>query len=118
MVVRGGRDGTGLDAVAWAERCADEGAGELLVTSIDRDGTRTGFDIDLLRAIRARVDIPIVASGGAGGPDDFVAAIVDGGADAVLAAGVFHRGEWSIGQVKDAMVLAGLPVRHLTQLAS
>ena len=118
VVVRGGRDGTGLDAVAWAERCADEGAGELLVTSIDRDGTRTGFDIDLLRAIRARVDIPIVASGGAGGPDDFVAAIVDGGADAVLAAGVFHRGEWSIGQVKDAMVVAGLPVRHLTQLAS
>ena len=115
VVVRGGRDGTGLDAIAWAERSADEGAGELLVTSIDRDGTRAGFDIELLRAIRARVDIPIIASGGAGGPDDFVAAIADGGADAVLAAGVFHRGEWSIGQVKDAMSAAGLPVRHLAE---
>jgi len=112
VVVKGGREATGLDAVDWAERSAALGAGELLVTSIDRDGTRAGFDTDLLRAIDGRVDIPIIASGGAGGPDDFVAAIVDGGADAVLAAGIFHRGDWSIGQVKEAMAAAGLPVRR------
>jgi cyclase len=112
VVVKGGREPTGLDAVAWAERAAELGAGELLVTSIDRDGTRAGFDTALLRAIGGRADIPIIASGGAGGPADFVAAIVDGGADAVLAAGIFHRDEWSIGAVKEAMAAAGLPVRR------
>jgi cyclase len=111
VVARGGRDETGLDAVDWAERAAGLGAGELLVTSIDRDGTRAGFETELLRAISDRVNVPVIASGGAGGPDDFVAAIVDGRADAVLAAGIFHRGEHSIGDVKRTMAAAGIPVR-------
>ena len=113
VVVRGGRDATGLDAVAWAVRAAEIGAGELLVTSIDRDGTGAGFDTDLLRAIVDRVRVPVIASGGAAGPADFVAAVRDGGADAVLAAGIFHRGEHTIGAVKAAMAAAGLPVRAI-----
>jgi imidazole glycerol-phosphate synthase subunit HisF len=111
VVVRGGREPTGLDAVAWAERAVDLGAGELLVTSIDRDGTRSGFDTELLRAISSRVRVPVIASGGAAGPADFVAAVRDGGADAVLAASIFHRRIYSIAQVKRAMAKAGLPVR-------
>ncbi|HEX7474129.1 MAG TPA: imidazole glycerol phosphate synthase subunit HisF [Candidatus Limnocylindrales bacterium] len=113
VVVRGGRKATGLDAVAWAVRAAEIGAGELLVTSIDRDGTGHGFDTDLLRAIVDRVRVPVIASGGAAGPADFVAAVRDGGADAVLAAGIFHRGEHTIGAVKAAMAAAGLPVRAI-----
>jgi cyclase len=111
VVVRGGRDATGIDAVAWATRAAEIGAGELLVTSIDRDGTQTGFDTELLRAVVDRVRVPVIASGGAAGPADFVAAVRDGGADAVLAASIFHRGIHSIGAVKAAMAAAGLPVR-------
>ena len=111
VIVKGGRELTGLDAVEWAGRAVDLGAGELLVTSIDRDGTQSGFDIALLRAISSRVDVPVIASGGAGGPADFVAAIVDGGADAVLAASIFHREQVSIDAVKAAMAAAGLPVR-------
>ncbi len=111
MLVRGGRDVTGLDAVAWAERAVALGAGELLVTSIDRDGTQAGFDTALLRAISSRVRVPVIASGGAAGPADFVAAITEGGADAVLAASIFHRRLYSIAQVKAAMAAAGLPVR-------
>lgn len=111
VVVKGGREATGLDAVAWAERVVDLGAGELLVTSIDRDGTGTGFDTELLRAISDRVRVPVIASGGAAGPDDFVAAIRDGGADAVLAASIFHRRIHAISDVKLAMAAAGLPVR-------
>ncbi|MGH2464867.1 MAG: imidazole glycerol phosphate synthase subunit HisF [Candidatus Limnocylindrales bacterium] len=108
---RGGRDRTGLDAVAWAERSVDLGAGELLVTSIDRDGTGSGFDTELLRAITERVPVPVIASGGAAGPDDFVRAVREGGADAVLAASIFHRRLHSIGAVKAAMAEAGLAVR-------
>ena len=111
VVVKGGREATGLDAVAWAERAVDLGAGELLVTSIDRDGTGTGFDTALLRAITSRVRVPVIASGGAAGPDDFVAAIRDGGADAVLAASIFHRRIHAIADVKAAMAGAGLSVR-------
>ncbi|MDQ2964605.1 MAG: imidazole glycerol phosphate synthase subunit HisF [Chloroflexota bacterium] len=111
VVVKGGREPTGLDAVAWAERAVDLGAGELLVTSIDRDGTGSGFDTALLRAISSRVRVPVIASGGASGPADFVAAVRDGGADAVLAASIFHRRIHSIAQVKRAMAKAGLPVR-------
>jgi cyclase len=111
VVVKGGREPTGLDAVAWAERVVDLGAGELLVTSIDRDGTRSGFDTELLRAITSRVRVPVIASGGASGPADFVAAVRDGGADAVLAASIFHRRIHSIAKVKRAMAKAGLPVR-------
>jgi cyclase len=111
VVVKGGRETTGLDAVAWAVRAVDLGAGELLVTSIDRDGTGTGFDTDLLRAITSRVRVPVIASGGAAGPADFVTAIRDGGADAVLAASIFHRRIHAIADVKTAMAAAGLPVR-------
>ena len=113
VVVRGGREPVGLDALAWAQRAAALGAGELLVTSIDRDGTGSGFDTELLRAISSLVTVPVIASGGAAGPDDFVAAVREGGADAVLAAGIFHRREWSIAAVKAAMAAAGLPVRAL-----
>jgi imidazole glycerol-phosphate synthase subunit HisF len=111
VAVRGGRDATGLQATEWAERAVDLGAGELLVTSIDRDGTRSGFDTELLRAISSRVHVPVIASGGAAGPADFVAAVRDGGADAVLAASIFHRRIHSIAEVKTAMAAAGLPVR-------
>jgi cyclase len=111
VLVRGGREPTGLEAVAWAERAVALGAGELLVTSIDRDGTQSGFDTTLLRAISDRVRVPVIASGGASGPADFVAAVVEGGADAVLAASIFHRRIHSIGAVKAAMAAAGLPVR-------
>lgn len=111
VVVKGGRVPVGLDAVEWALRAVELGAGELLVTSIDRDGTKAGFDTDQLRAIAGRVHVPVIASGGAAGPGDFVAAVRDGGADAVLAAGIFHRREWTIAAVKAAMAAAGLPVR-------
>ncbi|MEP6638839.1 MAG: imidazole glycerol phosphate synthase subunit HisF [Chloroflexota bacterium] len=111
VVVRGGREPTGLDALAWAMRAVDLGAGELLVTSIDRDGTGAGFDTHLLRAITSQIRVPVIASGGAAGPADFVAAIRDGGADAVLAASIFHRRMHAIADVKLAMASAGLPVR-------
>jgi cyclase len=111
VVVKGGREATELEAVAWAERAVALGAGELLVTSMDRDGTGDGFDTDLLRAISSRVEVPVIASGGAAGPSDFVAAVRDGGADAVLAASIFHRRIHSISAVKAAMADAGLPVR-------
>jgi len=108
---RGGRHRTGLDVLAWAERAVELGAGELLVTSIDRDGTGSGFDNDLLRAITERVPVPVIASGGAAGPADFVRAVREGHADAVLAASIFHRQVATIGEVKAAMAAAGLAVR-------
>lgn len=111
VVVRGGRDATGLDAVDWARRAVALGAGELLVTSIDRDGTGTGFDLELLRRIRGAVPVPVIASGGAARPGDFAAAVVEGGVAAVLAAGVFHRGEVTIAAAKAALAAAGVPVR-------
>jgi cyclase len=111
IVVKGGREPTGLDVVEWARRAVGLGAGELLVTSMDRDGTRSGFDTELLRSITSVVSVPVIASGGAAGPDDFVAAVRDGGADAVLAASIFHRRMHSIADVKRAMAAAGLPVR-------
>ena len=118
VVVEGGRTATGLDAVTWAERAVERGAGELLVTSIDRDGTGSGFDTALLRAIADRVLVPVIASGGAAGPADFVAAVRDGGADAVLAASIFHRRVHSIASVKAAMAAAGLPVRLTPAIAA
>ena len=111
VIVKGGREPTGIDVVAWALRAVDLGAGELLVTSIDRDGTQSGFDTELLRAITSQVGVPVIASGGAAGPADFVAAVRDGGADAVLAASIFHRRIHSIRSVKRAMARAGLAVR-------
>jgi cyclase len=117
VVVQGGRTPTGLDAIEWITRAAELGAGEVLLTSIDRDGTQGGFDLPLLRAAVAAVDVPVVASGGAGEPADMVAAIVEGHADAVLAASIFHRGIHSIDSVKDALAAAGVPVRR-TELAA
>jgi cyclase len=113
VLVKGGRETTGLDPIEWAVRVAAIGAGELLVTSIDRDGTQAGFDTDLLAAISSAVEVPVIASGGAAGPADFVVAVRDGGADAVLAASIFHRGIHSIASVKAAMAAAGLPVRTM-----
>ncbi len=101
VVVRGGREATGSTPSHGPERWSDCGAGEILLTSIDRDGTRSGFDLALLRAVSSRVGVPVVASGGAGTPADMVAAIVEGGADAVLAASIFHRDVHSIAAVKD-----------------
>ncbi|HYN69385.1 MAG TPA: imidazole glycerol phosphate synthase subunit HisF [Candidatus Eisenbacteria bacterium] len=118
VVVKGGREPTGLDAVEWARRAVELGAGELLVTSMDRDGTRSGFDTELLRSITSVVRVPVIASGGAAGPDDFVAAVRDGGADAVLAASIFHRRLHSIADVKRAMAAAGLPVRATQGVAA
>jgi imidazole glycerol-phosphate synthase subunit HisF len=111
VVVKGGRERAGLDVLAWAQRAVELGAGELLVTSMDRDGTRSGYDTELLRAITDRVTVPVIASGGAAGPADFVSAVLDGGADAVLAASIFHRRMVAIAEGKAAMAAAGLPVR-------
>ena len=115
VVTHGGRRATDLDAVEWATRAVALGAGELLVTSMDRDGTRSGFDTELLAAIASRVRVPVIASGGAAGPADFVTAVRDGKADAVLAASIFHRRMFSIADVKAAMAAAGLPVRHIEE---
>ena len=111
VVVRGGRQGTGVDVASWALEAAQRGAGEILLTSIDRDGTRAGYDLELLRAVTSSVGVPVVASGGAGRPEDFAAAIIEGGADAVLAASIFHRDLHGIAAVKRAMAAAGIPVR-------
>jgi imidazole glycerol-phosphate synthase subunit HisF len=111
VFTHGGRRGTGLDAVQWARKMADYGAGEILLTSMDRDGTKNGFDIGLTRAIADAVSIPVIASGGVGNLDHLVAGIVDGHADAVLAASIFHFGEYSIAQAKQRMAGAGIEVR-------
>ena len=111
VFTHGGRRGTGIDAVAHAIRLAELGAGELLVTSMDRDGTRGGYDLALTRMIADRTGVPVVASGGVGGLDDLVAGIVEGGASAVLAASIFHFGEASIGEAHAALAAAGVPVR-------
>ena len=110
VTTHGGRTSAGLDAVEWAERGAELGAGEILLNAMDADGTRDGFDLDLIRAVRAVVDIPVIASGGAGAVDHFPPA-VGAGADAVLAASVFHFGTLSVGEVKAGLAAAGLPVR-------
>ncbi|TDB39597.1 MAG: imidazole glycerol phosphate synthase subunit HisF [Actinobacteria bacterium] len=111
VFVSGGRTNTGLDAVAWAEEAERLGAGEILLTSMDRDGTKDGFDIDLTRAITRAVNIPVIASGGAGELDDFAEVVIEADADAVLAASVFHFGQFSVRQVKEAMAAHGVPVR-------
>ncbi len=110
VTTHGGRRGTGLDAVDWAARGEELGVGEVLLNSMDADGTKRGYDLELLRAVRARVGVPVVASGGAGRLEDFAPA-VEAGADAVLAASVFHFGELRIPEVKDALRAAGHPVR-------
>ena len=112
VVTHGGRRGTGLDAAEWAVEAERRGAGEILLTSIDRDGARDGYDIPLLRAVTAAVSIPVIASGGAGSADHLVEAVRSGGADAVLAASIFHFGQVSIGEAKAGLAAAGLPVRR------
>ncbi|MGI9196314.1 MAG: imidazole glycerol phosphate synthase subunit HisF [Candidatus Nanopelagicales bacterium] len=116
VTTHGGRQGTGLDALSWARECEARGAGEILLNSMDADGTRGGFDLDLLRQVRAIVSVPLIASGGAGQAEDFVAA-VRAGADAVLAASVFHFGMVSIAEVKAELARAGLPVRPVSPSA-
>ena len=110
VTTHGGRKSAGLDAIAWATRAAELGAGEILLNAMDADGTESGFDLDLIRLIRAAVTIPVIASGGAGTAGDFPPA-VDAGADAVLAATVFHFGTVAISDVKAALAAAGHPVR-------
>ncbi|WP_426261670.1 imidazole glycerol phosphate synthase subunit HisF [Sphingomonas sp. DC1100-1] len=112
VFTHGGRRPTGIDAIEHALRLADLGAGELLVTSMDKDGTRSGYDLDLVRAIADRVSVPVVASGGVGGLNDLVAGIRDGHASAVLAASIFHFGEASIADAHNALAQAGIPVRR------
>jgi cyclase len=110
VTTHGGRRGTGIDAIEWARRGEELGAGEILLNSMDADGTKNGFDLEMLRAVRAEVRVPVIASGGAGALEHFAPA-VDAGADAVLAASVFHFGELTISQVKDVVRAAGHPVR-------
>jgi imidazole glycerol-phosphate synthase subunit HisF len=114
IFTHGGRKPTGLNAVAFAREVAGLGAGELLVTSMDRDGTKSGYDLALTRAIADAVSVPVIASGGVGGLDDLVAGVRDGHASAVLAASIFHFGEHSIAEAKGYMADAGLPMRMVT----
>lgn len=108
----GGRKNTGLDAVAWATEMARRGAGEILLTSMDRDGTKSGFDLALTRAVSDAITVPVIASGGVGSLEDLADGITKGGADAVLAASIFHYGEFTVGQAKALMAERGIPVRR------
>jgi imidazole glycerol-phosphate synthase subunit HisF len=110
VYVAGGRTATGRDAVAWAREGVERGAGEILLTSMDRDGTKDGYDLELVRAISEAVEVPVVASGGVGGPDHMVAGFA-AGADAALAASIFHYGEYTIPQVREALRDAGVAMR-------
>jgi cyclase len=111
VYTHGGRRGTGLDAIAWAERMADYGAGEILLTSMDRDGTRDGYDLVLTRAVVDAIPIPVVASGGVGNLEHVEEGLTSGGADAALAASIFHDGHYTVGQVKEYLLDRGVCVR-------
>jgi cyclase len=111
VVTHGGRRPTGLDAVAWAERVCELGAGEILLTSMDRDGTRDGYDLELTRAVSDAVPVPVIASGGVGTLDHLADGIIDGGADAVLAASIFHFGEHTVAEAKAHLAARGITVR-------
>jgi cyclase len=111
IFTHGGRKATGLDAIAWAKRMVSYGAGEILLTSMDRDGTKIGFDLALNRAISDAVDVPVIASGGVGNLQHLVDGVLQGGADAVLAASIFHFGEYSIPQAKQYMAERGITMR-------
>ncbi|MDZ7751982.1 MAG: imidazole glycerol phosphate synthase subunit HisF [Gammaproteobacteria bacterium] len=111
IFTHGGRKPTGIDAVEWAVRMEELGAGEILLTSMDRDGTRAGFDLDLTRAVSRAVHIPVIASGGVGNLDHLVAGVLEGEADAVLAASIFHFAEYTIGEAKERMAERGIEVR-------
>ncbi|MBU2810220.1 imidazole glycerol phosphate synthase subunit HisF [Acidithiobacillus thiooxidans] len=112
VFTHGGRHSTGLNAITWAQQMADYGAGEILLTSMDRDGTGVGFDLELTRAVSDAVPVPVIASGGVGAIEHFAEGVVQGHADAVLAASVFHFGQFRIAEVKAEMVKAGIPVRE------
>ena len=107
----GGRKNPGLDALAWAQEMAQRGACEILLTSMDRDGTKSGFDLALTRAVSDAVSVPVIASGGVGNLDHLADGVQQGGADAVLAASIFHYGEYTVGQAKQRMAERGIPVR-------
>ena len=111
VFTHGGRNPTGLDAVEWAKRGAAEGAGEILLTSMDRDGTQSGYDIDLLQAVTSQVDIPVIASGGVGTLEHLRQGLVEGGADAALAASIFHDGTFTVGEAKRYLASAGVLIR-------
>ena len=115
VFTHGGRRPRDIDAIAWARRMEELGAGEILLTSMDRDGTRDGYDLDLTARISAAVGIPVIASGGVGTLDHLVQGIVTGLADAVLAASIFHFGEYSISQAKECMASHGVPVRTVQE---
>jgi len=111
VFTHGGRNPTGIEVIGWAQRMTELGAGEILLTSMDKDGTKSGFDTELTRLVADAVSVPVIASGGVGTLDHMVDGIVEGHADAVLAASIFHFGEYSIAEAKAAMRAAGLPVR-------
>jgi imidazole glycerol-phosphate synthase subunit HisF len=111
VFTHGGRKPAGIDAVEWARRMQAAGAGEILLTSMDRDGTRAGFDLALTRAVAEAVDVPVIASGGAGNLDHLAAGVIEGKADAVLAASIFHYGEYTVRQAKEVMAARGIEVR-------
>jgi cyclase len=111
VFTHGGRKATGLDAVEWARRMQAAGAGEILLTSMDRDGTRVGFDLALTRAVAEAVDVPVIASGGVGNLEHLAAGVIEGRADAVLAASIFHYGEYTVRQAKEVMAARGIEVR-------
>jgi imidazole glycerol-phosphate synthase subunit HisF len=110
VYVAGGRTATGRDAIAWAREGVERGAGEILLTSMDRDGTQDGYDLELVQAISEAVDVPVIASGGVGGPQHMVAGFA-AGADAALAASIFHYGEYTVPEVREALRQAGVPMR-------
>jgi cyclase len=112
VFTHGGRQGTGLDAVEWAKRMARSGAGEILLTAMDRDGTKSGFDLGLTRAVSDAVPVPVVASGGVGTLDHLVEGVTKGGASAVLAASIFHFGIFSIAEAKAHLAKSGVPIRQ------
>jgi imidazole glycerol-phosphate synthase subunit HisF len=112
VYTHGGRKNTGLDAVQWAVRMAEHGAGEVLLTSMDRDGTRIGFDLELTRAVSDAINVPVIASGGVGNLEHLVDGIQKGGADAVLAASIFHYGQHTVAEAKALMAAHGIPVRE------
>ena len=115
VFVKGGKEATSLDAIRWAQECAQRGAGEILLTSIDRDGVRSGYDIELTGAVSRAVDVPVIASGGAGRAEHVCAALTAGGADAALVAGILHDGVITITAIKQAMDAARIPVRRTWQ---
>lgn len=112
VYINGGRIPTGLDVLEWVARVAELGAGEILLTSMDADGTKAGYDIELLKAVSDRVNIPVIASGGAGELQHLKEALLEGNADAVLAASIFHEGQYTIKEVKDYLAAEGIPVRR------